>query len=94
MTGYSFDCTFCDTVIENDVADAVKDDARTHLADHRTELEDVFALAFGGTDCHNDCGYAFPVGVDEVTGFDCPECGHDNFPPFVQQYIYWRIEAQ
>ncbi|NHN57617.1 MULTISPECIES: hypothetical protein [Halorussus] len=94
MTGYSFKCIFCDTVIENDVADGVKDDARTHLEDHRTDLEDVFSLAFGGTNCHNDCGYVFPVGVDEVAGFDCPECGHDNFPSFVQQYIYWRIEAR
>lgn len=94
MTAYEFDCAFCDTVIENDTADSVQKDAKTHLGDHRSELEDVFPMAFGGTDCHNDCGYEFPVGVDEVTGFECPECGHDNFAPFVRQYVYWRIEVK
>lgn len=94
MTAYRFDCAFCETVIENDTGNAVQEDARTHLENHRSELEDVFPVAFGGTGCHNDCGYEFPVSVDEGTGFDCPNCGYDNFPPFVRQYVYWRIEAE
>ncbi|UPW00829.1 hypothetical protein M0R88_01690 [Halorussus gelatinilyticus] len=92
MTGFRFDCAYCDERVVTDDVDAVKADAEAHLDAHREEMCEVFAVAFGGTDCQNDCGYVFPEDVDEAVGFECPACGHDNFPTFVTQYVYWRIE--
>lgn len=90
---FHFDCAFCDVVVETDAVEAVKADASDHLEDHHcAELEEVFAIAFGDRRCRNDCGYVFPERPAEIEGFDCPACGHDNFPAFVEQYVYWRIE--
>ncbi|NHN60198.1 MULTISPECIES: HalOD1 output domain-containing protein [Halorussus] len=92
-TAFEFDCAFCDAVIEAAAVETIKDSARSHLEDnHGDALTDVFAVAFSGRQCRNDCGYTFPDRLDEVTDFDCPACGHDNFPAFVRQYVYWRIE--
>ena len=92
-TAFEFDCAFCDAVIDADDVETTKDSARAHLeSKHDEELTDVFAVAFSGRQCRNDCGYTFPDRLDEVTDFDCPACGHDNFPAFVRQYVYWRIE--
>lgn len=92
MTGFEFDCAFCDVTIEAADAEAVKEDAQAHLQDHDARLEEVFAVAVGGEECQNGCGYVFPTSIEDVTGFDCPNCGHDHFPAFVQQYVFWRIE--
>ncbi|WP_137285088.1 hypothetical protein [Halorussus salinisoli] len=92
MTRFRFDCAYCDELVVTDTVDAVKREAKAHLETHRTELKEVFTVAFGGTNCYNDCGFVFPEEVDDEVGFDCPACGHDNFPPFVHQYVYWRIE--
>lgn len=90
---FEFDCAFCDAVLEAASVETIKDSARAHLeCNHGDELTDVFAVAFSGRQCRNDCGYTFPDRLDEVTDFDCPACGHDNFPGFVRQYVYWRIE--
>lgn len=95
MTEFKFDCRFCEEVIETPTASAVKDRGVTHLEDHhQNDMKDVFSVAFGGKGCQNDCGYTFPVGVDEVADYECPECSHDHFPSFVQNYVYWRIEQK
>ncbi|UPV74794.1 hypothetical protein M0R89_01685 [Halorussus limi] len=92
MSGFRFECAYCDELVVSESVDAVKANAEAHLEAHRDEMRDVFTVAFGGTDCQNECGYVFPEDVDEEVGFECRACGHDNFPPFVTQYVYWRIE--
>ncbi|MFC4552062.1 MULTISPECIES: hypothetical protein [Halorussus] len=93
MGGFQLDCAFCDTVIRDATSERVKGRSRTHLEDeHRDELLAEFATTFRGKKCQNGCGYVYPVGVDEVAGYDCPDCGHDHFSSFVQQYLYWQIE--
>lgn len=91
--GFQFDCMFCEATFETAEVEALKEDARSHLqTDHYDELEDVFAVAVGGEECHNDCGYVFPTDIERAVGFDCPRCGHDHFPSFVRRYVFWRIE--
>lgn len=95
MSGFRFDCAFCDVSFEADTGTAVKREAKSHLADsHVDELEDVFAVAFGGNECENGCGFVYPDAVEDVVGYECPTCGHDNFPPFLERYVYWRIEKR
>ena len=71
----------------------MKDCGTAHLEDdHYDELAELFPGSYAGESCRDDCGYIFSVGVDEVAGFDCPDCGHDHFASFVRRYVYWRIE--
>lgn len=92
---FRFDCTFCEEVFQSDSAERLKDRSRAHLETHEdAELLPAFADTYGGNDCRDDCGYVFPVGVEEVSGFDCPNCGHDNFQSFAERYLYWEIEAE
>lgn len=91
--GFRFDCAFCDATLETDTVDGINRAAKEHLEDHQYDgLREVFAVAFGGKRCRNDCGYTFAERPAEVDDFECPACGHDNFPGFVDQYVYWRIE--
>lgn len=93
-SGFRFDCEFCDETFRTATAAEIKERGVAHLeADHRADLATVFARRAGGDDCRNGCGYAFPAAVEDVAGFDCPECGHDHFPGFVRRYLYWEIEA-
>lgn len=93
--GFRFDCTFCEDVLRAESVESLKDRGVAHLESHgETELLPVFTETYGGEDCHDDCGYVFPVGIEEVSGFDCPSCGHDNFRPFVKRYLYWQIETE
>lgn len=95
MAGFQFDCEFCDRTVEAGTVESLKKRGKRHLTDeHDTELAGAFAETVGGEPCRNDCGYVFPVGVDEVAGFECPTCGHDNLPPFLERYLYWRIESR
>ncbi|NEU57399.1 hypothetical protein [Halorussus sp. MSC15.2] len=95
MDEFRFDCAFCDVTVDAATAAVVKEEAKAHLeAYHVTELREVFAVAFGGNECDNDCGYVFPDGIDGGVEYECPTCGHDNFPPFLEQYVYWRIEKE
>lgn len=90
--GFRFDCPFCDDAIRATTADAVKERSTTHLGDHHPpELLSVFGEMYSGEPCHNDCGHVFSL--DDVDEFECPDCGHDNFRPFVRRYLYWQIEA-
>ena len=95
---FRFDCPYCDDAMQSTEAEAVKDRGHGHLEGHHDdELPSVFAETYGGEPCHNNCGYAFPVGVEEVSGlqsteFECPDCGFDNFSAFLRQYLYWQIE--
>ena len=94
-SGFRFDCEFCGETLRATTDEAIRDDGVAHLeADHSADLRTAFAEEFGGSDCRNDCGYAFPVGVDEVAGFACPDCGHDHFRWFARRYLYWRIEEE
>lgn len=92
--GVRFDCPFCDDVVRSATAEAVKDRGERHLGDHRADLRTAFAELYGGERCDGDCGYVFPDGNGEVAGFECPDCGRDNFPPFVRRYLYWQIEVE
>lgn len=91
-TGFRFDCAFCDAVFQTSSVDAIQDRGTTHLETHRSDLLAVFANHDRGKGCQNDCGYVFPVGVEEVAGFECPTCGYDNFDAFAGRYLYWQIE--
>lgn len=93
-SGFRFDCEFCEDTISATTVEALKGRGRSHLeANHRTELAEPFAEARAGEPCENDCGYVFPDALDDVAGFECPECGHDHFPAFLERYLYWRIES-
>ncbi|MFC4451883.1 hypothetical protein [Halorussus aquaticus] len=91
-TVIGFDCPFCEEELQTPTIEAIRDRGRTHLEIHRTDLLAEFANRERGKACQNDCGYVFPVGVDEVAGFECPECGYDNFEKFAHRYLYWQIE--
>lgn len=89
---FRFDCEYCDEVLQTTTVEAMKNHGTTHLEAHKGTLLDVFAGKSRGKHCRNDCGYHFPVGGGEVTGFDCPNCGYDNFTEFAHRYLYWQIE--
>lgn len=89
---FKFDCDYCDEILQTTTIEAMRDHGTTHLEAHKDTLIEVFAEQSRGKHCQNDCGYRFPVGVDEVAGFDCPECGYDNFEAFSHRYLYWQIE--
>ena len=91
-SGFEFDCAFCDELFRSDTVEALRDRGTTHLETHRNRLLAAFADHERGRKCDNDCGYVFPVGVDEVAGFECRGCGYDNFEPFARRYLYGRIE--
>lgn len=83
---FRFDCPDCDDVIRATTASAVKEQGETHLEEnHYTELSSAFIERYGGGRCQNDCGYVFPDDGDSITEFDCPNCGFDNFRPFVRR---------
>lgn len=92
MTLYEFDCEFCESTVRAEAADRLKTRAKRHL---RTEHYESVVDVLGGTDgrvtCVNDCSHVFPVEREDAAGLDCPACGHDNFSPLVDRYVYWRI---
>lgn len=72
--------------------ESFKEKAKTHIVDNH--YDDVLAEVGGKYDsitCRNDCGFDVPVGVENVSGVDCPECGHDNTPSMLEQYLFWRM---
>lgn len=90
---FEFDCGFCDEVLQTTTVEAIRDRGTTHLETHRNDLLAEFADRNRGKTCRNDCGHVFPVGVDEVAGFECRKCGYDNFDEFAHRYLYWQIES-
>lgn len=88
---YQLDCNYCDVIVEGD-AEGVKRDAKAHLEENHAE-DLITDLRDGDTNisCQNKCGYTIPIGVEDVEGVECPECGHDNFSPLLKQYVFWRI---
>lgn len=91
MGRFRFECELCDATVRGSTVEGVRERAVTHLEDdHLAQLRAEFDDTLGGEPCRNDCGYVFPA--DDVTGYDCPECGHDNFRAFARQYLFWRIE--
>lgn len=88
----TFDCEYCEVVLEARTIDAMKERGTTHLETHKPTLFEIFADKSRGKQCQNECGYVFPVGGDQGTGFECPQCGYDNFEEFAHRYLYWQIE--
>lgn len=92
---YHLDCTFCHETVESRDVNAVKSQAKTHLtANHADDVMAVLSNRHEDVPCYNNCGYVVPIGGADVTGVECPHCGHDNFSPLVKQYVYWRITEQ
>lgn len=92
---YEFECGYCDLVIEAKTVKPVKTEATTHLEDnHSNDVDVVLQNRCSGVSCHNNCGYVFPVSVEEVTGLDCPECGSDNRTPLLRRHVFWKISAK
>lgn len=91
---FQLDCNYCDVTVEGDV-EQVKRDAKTHLEENHAE-DVITDLKDEHTEipCQNKCGYTVPIGVGNVAGVECPECGHDNFPLLVKQYVFWRITEE
>lgn len=87
----TFDCEYCEAVVRTATVETMKDRGLRHLETHKATLLAVFAERTRGKDCQNDCGYRFPTG-NRVTGFDCPNCGADNFEVFARRYLYWQLE--
>lgn len=89
------DCPFCPTTIDADTVPEVKERGKEHLrSEHYDEFETRFTEEHSGQRCLDGCGYTYPKSVEEVAGFDCPECGHDHFEPFATRYLYWQIEVE
>ena len=80
--------------IEGSTLNEVQQRGRDHLEDqHYAAFEQVFVDRISGKSCFDDCGYTFP-GDAEDTGFECPNCGHDNFPEFADRHVWWRAELE
>lgn len=90
-TQFEFDCGYCTEVLQTMTLEAMQDQGMRHLESHKDALLEVFADKTRGKHCRNNCGYVFPVGRDEVAGFECPRCGHDNFEEFTHRYLYWQL---
>ena len=89
-TVYRHSCKFCDSNVDAESIEDITRQGRAHLEEqHFGELEAMFEDEYDWT-CQGDCSNEFPVGDD--TGFDCPECGHDNFPDFADRYVWWQIQ--
>lgn len=90
---YRYTCDFCDDAVEADTIGDVQQRGQTHLAEnHHGHFEFLFAQKFGGQECLNECGYHYPT-TDTDVGFECPNCGHDNFPEFASRHVWWHVEA-
>ena len=89
---FVFDCEHCEVVLQTRTIAAMKDRGAAHLEAHRPTLFEVFADKQRGKQCQNDCGFEFPVGGNQGIGFECPQCGCDNFEAFAHRYLYWRID--
>lgn len=88
---FRLDCEFCDSTIQAPTSETVKERGESHLeTNHREMLKTILTDQFGGESCRSGCGYVFPS--EGWDGFECKECGHDNFSPFIRQYLYWKIE--
>lgn len=95
MGEFTFDCEFCETTVRTTNDESLKERGKTHLeAHHRDDLTGAFVEQMAGESCRNGCGYAFPVDVEAVAGFECPNCDHDHFRSFLDRYLYWRIERR
>jgi hypothetical protein len=91
-TTYQFACEYCDEVLRTETIDGMYERGARHLGNHSNDLLKSFAERPQRNRCENDCGYAFPVGVDSVGGFECPKCAYDNFDSFARQNLYWGME--
>lgn len=92
---YQFDCRFCDTVVRTEGADSVKSRAKTHLErDHDHDVLEVLSDKYGDVACHNDCGSDVSINGNEAAEVECSRCGHDNFPPLLERFVYWQIKER
>jgi len=90
-----FDCEFCDAAVQAETTDELKEQGTIHLeANHYSDLGEEFRESIAGELCNNNCGYEFPVGVDEVAGLECPNCDHNHFSALVQQYLFFQLEVE
>jgi len=95
ISTYLHDCDFCDVTIEGSTLDEVQERGREHLEDqHYSEFETVFVDQISGKSCLDGCGYTFPGESDDDVGFECPNCGYDNFSAFAARHIWWRAELE
>lgn len=92
---YQFDCDMCEESLETSSIAEIKDRGRTHLHNHHySELGEVFRKKYRGKTCTGECESDFPVETQKGCGFECPTCGHDYFPEFAGQYLWWRLEVE
>ena len=89
---FRWSCQHCETELKTETVEAMRDRGTAHLETHAGVLRGVFADKDRGTRCQNECGHVFSAGDDETAGFECPECGHENFEEFAHRYLYWQIE--
>ncbi|KZN22718.1 hypothetical protein A4G99_18340 [Haladaptatus sp. R4] len=89
---YHFVCEFCDEVLETESIDGMYDRGTAHLEDHRNDLLVSFVDGPRRNRCENDCGCVLPIVRDDVDGFECPDCGHDNFGSLARRHLYWEME--
>jgi hypothetical protein len=80
--------------IEGSTLDEVQERGRDHLEEqHYVAFERVFVDQTRGKACFEGGGYTFPAESEDI-GFECPNCGHDNFPAFAASPIWWRAEFE
>ena len=94
-TTYLHNCTFCETTIAGATLEEVQEAGRIHLEEqHYRDFTNVFREKFGGKGCFDDCGYTYAGGGDPDAGFECPNCGYDNFYEFAERHIWWRAKVE
>jgi Zn finger protein HypA/HybF involved in hydrogenase expression len=90
---YQFDCTFCNSTIQTESEDSIQSQARTHLTEsHRPDVVAVLSDEYGDVACNN-CDYVVSITGGDVSGVECPQCGHNNLSALLEQYVYWRVET-
>ncbi|WP_162224348.1 hypothetical protein [Halorussus amylolyticus] len=89
---FQLDCEFCDSKVEAEAVARAKTRASDHLQqNHHDGVVAELGDRYDEIACESGCGYTFPVGVEDVTGMNCPKCGHDNAESLLERYVYWQI---
>ena len=94
-TTYLHSCTFCDTTLRGATLEEVQEAGRIHLKEqHYRDFNGVFREKFGGKECFDGCGYTYPGDENSDVGFECPNCGYDNFHEFAERHIWWQAKLE
>lgn len=90
---YTWECSYCTNVVENDSQGEVITASRDHLlAAHRSAMADAYASRLANDRCH-ECGVRLFDNPDSVEDFICPNCGFDNLQFYTDKRVWQGIET-